>query len=170
MHKTPFQQTHHSLGQALGSHLAPPPPTYARSDPNAYRHPSTSPPTLNQPHAGPSNHQGIAYAVNSSAQQQQVTSPALKRKQMDAQMNANAQAINKRRKDDDADGFDDGGGQGAKHWTDDEKSKLFRWLMGPNSDDHWAALRATKNSCLREVRSFHCSRYIRNCCCAYMRV
>jgi hypothetical protein len=73
---------------------------------------------------------------------------------MDAQMaTPSSQALSKRRKDDDVDAFDDAGGQGAKHWTDDEKSKLFRWLMGPNSDDHWAALRATKNSCLREVRA-----------------
>ena len=65
-------------------------------------------------------------------------------------MNANGQLL-KRRKDVDEDGFDDSGGQGAKHWTDEEKTKLFRWLMGPNSDDHWNALRATKNSCLRDV-------------------
>ncbi|KAJ2916590.1 hypothetical protein MD484_g3797, partial [Candolleomyces efflorescens] len=136
--------THQSLGQALGGHLAPPPPQYARSGPDAYRHPSTSPPTLNQPHAGPSGHQGIAFAVPSDQ-----TSPALKRKQMDQQMNANGQLL-KRRKDVDEDGFDDSGGQGAKHWTDEEKTKLFRWLMGPNSDDHWNALRATKNSCLRD--------------------
>lgn len=72
---------------------------------------------------------------------------------MDQQINANGQLM-KRRKDVDDDGFDDSGGQGAKHWTDDEKSKLFRWLMGPNSDDHWNALRATKNSCLRDVLLF----------------
>ncbi|RXW24279.1 hypothetical protein EST38_g1588 [Candolleomyces aberdarensis] len=140
--------THQSLGQALGGHLAPPPPQYARSGPDAYRHPSTSPPTLNQPHAGPSGHQGITFAVPSDQ-----TSPALKRKQMDQQMNANGQLM-KRRKDVDDDGFDDSGGQGAKHWTDEEKTKLFRWLMGPNSDDHWNALRATKNSCLRDVLPF----------------
>ena len=43
--------------------------------------------------------------------------------------------------------------QGAKHWTDDEKTKLFNWLMGPGQDEHWNAMRATKNSCLRDVRS-----------------
>ncbi|GLB40490.1 putative histone acetyltransferase [Lyophyllum shimeji] len=58
----------------------------------------------------------------------------------------------KRRRDaDDGDTFDmDGTGQGAKHWTDEEKSKLFSWLMGPGQDEHWNSLRATKNSCLRE--------------------
>ncbi|KAF5367092.1 hypothetical protein D9758_003975 [Tetrapyrgos nigripes] len=49
--------------------------------------------------------------------------------------------------------FDEGGGQGAKHWSDEEKSKLFKWLMGPGQDDHWNSLRATKNSCLRECAS-----------------
>jgi hypothetical protein len=46
----------------------------------------------------------------------------------------------------------DGTAQGAKHWTDDEKTRLFEWLMGPGQEEHWNALRATKNSCLREVR------------------
>ena len=58
----------------------------------------------------------------------------------------------KRRDGDDGEGFEsDIGAQGAKHWTDEEKSKLFNWLMGDGQDDHWNALRATKNSCLREV-------------------
>ena len=61
--------------------------------------------------------------------------------------------VPKRRRDADLDdSFDaDGGQAGAKHWTDEEKSKLFNWLMGPTHDDHWNSLRATKNSCLREV-------------------
>ncbi|EEB86856.1 hypothetical protein MPER_16037, partial [Moniliophthora perniciosa FA553] len=44
----------------------------------------------------------------------------------------------------------EGGGQGAKHWTDEEKTKLFTWLMGTGQDEHWASLRSAKNSCLRE--------------------
>ena len=64
----------------------------------------------------------------------------------------NAQVVKRRRETDDATDYDiDSSGQGAKHWTDEEKSKLFSWLMGPGQDDHWNALRATKNSCLREV-------------------
>jgi len=55
--------------------------------------------------------------------------------------------------DDTDPGFDlDGTAQGAKHWTDDEKTRLFEWLMGPGQEEHWNSLRATKNSCLREVR------------------
>ncbi|KAG2017863.1 histone acetyltransferase mst2 [Coprinopsis cinerea AmutBmut pab1-1] len=147
---TPFQ-THQSLGQALGSHAHLAPPSYPRPHPDPYRHPSTSPPTHNQPnsaqaHGGPPSAVHSMTFVTNPANGQ--TSPAMKRKQMDNQMNT--VQISKRRRDDD-DNFDiDGAGQGAKHWTDEEKTRLFRWLMGPNNDDHWNALRATKNSCLRE--------------------
>ncbi|EPQ54027.1 hypothetical protein GLOTRDRAFT_77913, partial [Gloeophyllum trabeum ATCC 11539] len=42
-------------------------------------------------------------------------------------------------------------GLGApKHWTDEEKTKFFAWLMGAGQDDHWNALRASKNACFRE--------------------
>jgi histone acetyltransferase MYST4 len=58
-------------------------------------------------------------------------------------------------------------GLGAKHWTDDEKSRLFNWLMAPDQNDHWASLRAAKNSCLREV-SRQWAKYIheRLICCS----
>jgi len=73
----------------------------------------------------------------------------MKRKQVDGV--GNTQVLKRRREGEDPDAYDiDGGGQGAKHWTDDEKTKLFQWLMGPGQDDHWNSLRATKNSCLRE--------------------
>ncbi|KAL0579578.1 Histone acetyltransferase [Marasmius crinis-equi] len=64
-----------------------------------------------------------------------------------------SQASNKRRREpaDDMDSFDmETGGQGAKHWTDEEKTKLFSWLMGIGQDEHWQSLRSAKNSCLRE--------------------
>jgi hypothetical protein len=76
----------------------------------------------------------------------------MKRKQVDPIV-----STNKRRREtgaDEGDSYDmDGNQQGAKHWTDEEKSRLFNWLMGPGQEDHWNALRATKNSCLREVPS-----------------
>ena len=78
----------------------------------------------------------------------------MKRKQVDGSMNNQTQ---KRRREtagggDEGDSYDmDGNAQGAKHWTDEEKSKLFTWLMGANQEEHWNSLRATKNSCLREV-------------------
>lgn len=145
---TPFQ-THQSLGQALGSHLGAPGPAYGRAADN-YRNPSTSPPTLNQSgpppqaHASSSAHSPLTF-VTSGGQ----SSPGLKRKQIESSLGA--QILKRRRDTDDPDGYDgDGNGQGAKHWTDEEKTKLFTWLMGPGQDDHWNALRATKNSCLRE--------------------
>jgi len=77
----------------------------------------------------------------------------MKRKQPDAILGAAQQFKRGRHGDGDAgDAFDiDGSAQGAKHWTDEEKTRLFTWLMGQGQDDHWSALRATKNSCLREV-------------------
>ncbi|KAF8199629.1 hypothetical protein BJ912DRAFT_658803 [Pholiota molesta] len=117
-----------ALGQALGS--------YQRPD---YRPASNSPP---QPPA----HSPLAFAVQGAA-----ASPALKRKQPDNP--ALAHTLKRRRdtQQDDPDAYDlDAAAQGAKHWTDDEKSRLFNWLMGPGQEDHWNALRATKNSCLRE--------------------
>ncbi|KAF9525653.1 hypothetical protein CPB83DRAFT_837983 [Crepidotus variabilis] len=149
---TPFHQN--GLGQALGSHLtAPVPPAGAYS--RDYRNPSTSPPTLNQQgasgHGNPAAQSPLTFAAVQGPGGN--TSPGMKRKQVDS-MTAQ---LNKRRRgeavggQDDGDNFDvDGGGQGAKHWTDDEKSKLFSWLMGPGQEEHWNALRATKNSCLRD--------------------
>lgn len=148
--QTPFQ-THQSLGQALGTHLGAPGPAYGRAADN-YRNPSTSPPTLNQSgpppqaHASSSAHSPLTF-VTSGGQ----SSPGLKRKQIESSLGA--QILKRRRDTDDPDGYDgDGNGQGAKHWTDEEKTKLFTWLMGAGQDDHWNALRATKNSCLREVQ------------------
>lgn len=151
--QTSFHQN--GLGQALGNHLAAGvghAPTYSRND---FRNPSTSPPTLNQP--GSSNHAGTSSSHSTFAVQAPVTSPAMKRKQVDGTQNV--QTIKRRRETggpggDEGDGYDlDGGAQGAKHWTDEEKSKLFSWLMGPGQEEHWNSLRATKNSCLRDVRS-----------------
>ncbi|KAF9000600.1 hypothetical protein BDQ17DRAFT_1245247 [Cyathus striatus] len=139
--------THQSLGQALGNHLAGavgPGPAYSRSD--NYRHPSTSPPNISQP--GSSSHAtSPLFTVNAGQQ----ASPAMKRKQIQDGVMQGTSVLKRRRDAEDGDGYDlDGGAQGAKHWTDEEKSKLFNWLMGPGQDDHWNALRATKNSCLRE--------------------
>ncbi|TFK72958.1 hypothetical protein BDN72DRAFT_815391 [Pluteus cervinus] len=144
---TPFQ-THTGLGQALGTHL-PGPPAYSRPTDN-FRNLSTSPPGLAQngppgQHPGPStSHSPLAYVGANQG------SPAMKRKHVDGVM---APQVSKRRREgeDSGDAYDiDGVGQGAKHWTDDEKTKLFTWLMGPGQDDHWNLLRAAKNSCLRE--------------------
>ncbi|KAF8072007.1 hypothetical protein FPV67DRAFT_1560717 [Lyophyllum atratum] len=122
---TPFQ-THQSLGQALG-----PIPGLAQNGGQ-------------QTHPGPPSSHSPLFTVTPGH-----NSPGMKRKQVDPTMNT--QVLKRRRDAEDGDAFDiDGTGQGAKHWTDEEKSKLFSWLMGPGQDEHWNSLRATKNSCLRE--------------------
>ncbi len=78
-----------------------------------------------------------------------------KRKQLESPY---TQGAGKKRR---ADGYDDdpddpevgedGGAGGARHWTDEEKTKLFNWLMGPNEDEHFDALRTKKNTCFRDV-------------------
>lgn len=100
-------------------------------------------------HQGPSSSHSPLFSVTPGH-----VSPGMKRKQIEPSMGT--QVLKRRREVDDGDSFDlDGNGQGAKHWTDEEKSKLFSWLMGAGQDEHWSSLRATKNSCLREVRPTH---------------
>ncbi|KAJ7593428.1 hypothetical protein C8J56DRAFT_931076 [Mycena floridula] len=124
---TPFQN-HQSLGQALGNYT---------HQVQRFRVSPTPPPLHNnvqqQPPAGshPSLHALAA-------------SPPLKRKLPD---NGITQ-IPKRRREAEVEPEFEVDGNGPKHWTDEEKTKLFNWLMG--HDEHWNSLRATKNSCLRE--------------------
>ncbi|KAI6109460.1 hypothetical protein EDD16DRAFT_1477679, partial [Pisolithus croceorrhizus] len=42
---------------------------------------------------------------------------------------------------------------GSKHWTEEEKTELFRRLMGDGEDEHRNALNTAKNSCFRKVGS-----------------
>jgi hypothetical protein len=86
----------------------------------------------------------------------QATASSSKRKQLESPY---SQTAGKKRRsdgyDDDADDpevGEDGGAGGARHWTDEEKTKLFNWLMGPNEDEHFDALRTKKNTCFRDVR------------------
>jgi len=82
----------------------------------------------------------------------QPTASTSKRKQLESQYTTGK----KRRSDiydDDADDpevTEDSAG-GARHWTDDEKTKLFNWLMGQSEDEHFDALRTKKNTCFRDV-------------------
>jgi hypothetical protein len=85
----------------------------------------------------------------------QATASSSKRKQLESPY---TQSTGKKRRsdgyDDDADDpevGDDGNAGGARHWTDEEKTKLFNWLMGPNEDEHFDALRTKKNTCFRDV-------------------
>ncbi|KAJ6466597.1 hypothetical protein C8R47DRAFT_990795 [Mycena vitilis] len=130
-----------SLGQALGPHIVQGSSYSSRQPPEGYRV-SQSPPT----HAS-SSHNTAALANFTPASGQ--SSSSVKRKPADNILTGH---VSKRRREaeDAADPYEDGGAAGAKHWTDDEKTQLFQWLMGPAHDDHWNSLRATKNSCLRE--------------------
>ncbi|KAG5645525.1 hypothetical protein DXG03_005800 [Asterophora parasitica] len=117
-------------------------PLPERRDSNLDSNGSNAGPQQQQAHPGPSSSHSPLFTVTPGH-----TSPALKRKQVDPSM----QVLKRRRDVEEGDSYDiDGNGQGAKHWTDEEKSKLFSWLMGPSQDEHWNSLRATKNSCLRE--------------------
>ncbi|KAG6817156.1 hypothetical protein H0H87_012117 [Tephrocybe sp. NHM501043] len=142
--QTPYQ-THQSLGQALGSHIPGfPLHKHALDTPLNSSTQGLAQNGPQQTHPGPPPSHSPLFTVTTGH-----PSPGMKRKQVDSAMNA--QVLKRRRDADDGDSFDiDGTGQGAKHWTDEEKSKLFNWLMGPGQDDHWNSLRATKNSCLRE--------------------
>ncbi|KAJ7164039.1 hypothetical protein C8R43DRAFT_879486 [Mycena crocata] len=126
-----------SIGQALGPHINAP---YARQPPEGYRGVSQSPPT----HA-PSHANSLTFTVN-----QGQSAATIKRKQGDNTILTGHVSKRRREAEESVDSYEDAGGAGAKHWTDDEKTLLFQWLMGPAHDDHWNALRATKNSCLRE--------------------
>ncbi|KAG1747116.1 uncharacterized protein EDB91DRAFT_1334870 [Suillus paluster] len=98
---------------------------------------SDSPPTIMDPNCAPRSAQPIAGPSHSSPIHEFSGTPS--------------QRNSRRREGDDiGDPFDTDAVHGSKHWTEDEKTKLFNWLMGATEDDHWNALRATKNSCLRE--------------------
>ncbi|KAG1831991.1 hypothetical protein DFJ58DRAFT_848085 [Suillus subalutaceus] len=149
-----------SLNQALGSHLNP---TISGRpqfhDGGAYRL-SDSPPTILDSNGAPRSAQPIPGSSHTSpihefsvlpTNETQTTSVP-KRKQTDGLAPSGSSQSGKRRRegDDMGDPFDTDAAHGSKHWTDDEKTKLFNWLMGSGEDNHWNALRATKNSCLRE--------------------
>ncbi|KAJ7650711.1 hypothetical protein FB45DRAFT_730073 [Roridomyces roridus] len=127
--------SHQSIGQALGHSLNVQGTSYRPPPDSAYRI-SQSPPTH-------PTHNTLAFGSVSA------NGSAPKRKQADNILTGH---LSKRRREaeEPVDPYEDAGGAGAKHWTDEEKTQLFQWLMGPTHDDHWNALRATKNSCLRE--------------------
>jgi len=158
-----------SLNQALGPHLTPTLSSRVPFPDGQYR-------LSDSPSSGPIL--DASNVAQRSAAAQNVTGPShspihefslplnndspipgpvgpLKRKQTgESSVGANGQLGKRRRETGDAgdvgDAFETDPVHGSKHWTEDEKSKLFNWLMGPGQDDHWNALRATKNSCLRE--------------------
>ncbi|KAJ7678480.1 hypothetical protein B0H17DRAFT_944489 [Mycena rosella] len=133
-----------SIGQALGNHINVQAPSYSRQPPEGYRI-SQSPPT----HA-PGSSASLTFNVNGAQSSSAPAVPSMKRKQAETSVLSGHVSKRRREAEESADTYEDGGGAGAKHWTDEEKTSLFQWLMGPTHDDHWNSLRATKNSCLRE--------------------
>ncbi|KAH7925486.1 hypothetical protein BV22DRAFT_1011093 [Leucogyrophana mollusca] len=148
----------YSLNQALGSHLTPTLSSrtafhdgYRLSDsPPSVIDPTGATQRSGQAPAGPSHSPIHEFSIPLQGDNQAAN--ALKRKQADGIANI-TNGLSKRRREGEEimDAFDTDS-HGSKHWTEEEKSKLFNWLMGPGEDDHWNALRATKNSCLREAR------------------
>ncbi|KAI6039820.1 hypothetical protein EDC04DRAFT_2879468 [Pisolithus marmoratus] len=135
-----------SLNQALGSHLTP-----GLNSRSALIHESSyrltdSPPTLidangnarPNPAVTSSPHQ----AIHDFARKHAPDGPNA--------LSSNTQ-IGKRRRDvEDLGDFENDPNHGSKHWTEEEKTELFKWLMGDGEDEHWNALRTAKNSCFRK--------------------
>ncbi|KAI0671577.1 hypothetical protein C8Q78DRAFT_972858 [Trametes maxima] len=75
-----------------------------------------------------------------------------KRKQPDSASEAGARKRKQRVGEDvvDADGDDAniGPNGGPKHWTEDEKTRFFTWML--TNDDHWDAFRTRMNTVFRE--------------------
>ncbi|KAG7089865.1 hypothetical protein E1B28_011508 [Marasmius oreades] len=152
---TPYQP--HQILNQLNAHLST---TSFTGRPPEYRlSPGLTPSPIHQQQQqaqqnGINGHQQPSssshYSLNTNHQPTS-SSPGLKRKPVDNNNNLPQAHPKRRREPVDDDSFDlEGGGQGAKHWTDEEKTKLFNWLMGVGQDEHWQALRSAKNSCLRE--------------------
>ncbi|KAI6155545.1 hypothetical protein BKA82DRAFT_991504 [Pisolithus tinctorius] len=166
-----------SLNQALGSHLTPglssarptlihespyrltdSPPTLIDANGNARPNPAV---TSNSPHQAIHDFAvALANNNNNASNDGSSTSAAIngvKRKHVHDGPNtlssSNTQ-IGKRRRD----VIEDLGGDfaendpnhGSKHWTEEEKTELFKWLMGDGEDEHWNTLRTAKNSCFRK--------------------
>ncbi|KAF8273333.1 hypothetical protein EI94DRAFT_1716464 [Lactarius quietus] len=146
-----------SLDQALDPHLS-----QVGLDSRSHYHSHYPPSHIITPdHAGAAHHTDhisfytAPHEMPVQPVDRQPAPSSSKRKQLESPY---TQSSGKKRR---ADGYDDdpddpevgedGGAGGARHWTDEEKTKLFDWLMGPNEDEHFDALRTKKNTCFRDV-------------------
>ncbi|EIN04028.1 hypothetical protein PUNSTDRAFT_108871 [Punctularia strigosozonata HHB-11173 SS5] len=119
---------------------------------------SSSPPLLNaaseqqqQQQQGIADPSGVALLqVAQSASSSSSSAQQHQHKRKDDQAGASVAIPRKRRRHEGADPSDEGPNGGPKHWTDEEKTRLFRWVMGPGRDLQFNSLRASKNGCLRE--------------------
>ena len=148
-----------SLNQALGSHLTPTLSARSTFHDGTFRMTDSPPTILDSNGSGPRSTQPVAGPSRSPIHEYTIPltndSPAtsvLKRKHADgANSMSNSQLGKRRREGQDVAEFDSDSVHGSKHWTEEEKTKLFNWLMDPGEDEHWNSLRSTKNSCFREV-------------------
>ncbi|TFY76676.1 hypothetical protein EWM64_g7338 [Hericium alpestre] len=146
-------------GQALDPHLS-----QVGLDSRQHYHGHYPPPHVLPPDASQAHHpehlafyQAPPHDLSAQAVERQQGHSAPKRKQVEG---AYPSSSKKRRQSDatfDAEGGEEGeggegegNGSGARHWTDDEKTKLFTWLMGAGEDEHFDALRTKKNTCFRD--------------------
>ncbi|KAG6332468.1 hypothetical protein ID866_6624 [Astraeus odoratus] len=144
-----------TLNQALGSHLTPGPlGSRAAFHESSYRL-TDSPPTLidangNARTVAGSPHQAM-HDFTVSLTNEGPAANGVKRKHNDGTNPlSNAQMGKRRREVEDLGDYDNDPANGSKHWTEEEKTELFQWLMGDGQDDHWNALRTAKNSCFRK--------------------
>lgn len=144
-----------SLDQALDPHLS----QVGLDSRSHYHSHYTAPHIITPDHAGPAHHTDhmsfytAPHEMPVQPVNRQPTPSSSKRKQLESHY---TQGTGKKRRsdvyDEDADDPEVGedGASGARHWTDEEKTKLFNWLMGPNEDEHFDALRTKKNTCFRD--------------------
>lgn len=143
-----------SLNQALGSHLTPGLNSRPTFHEGSYRL-TDSPPTLIDANRNARSNQVVASSPHQAMHDFTVSlsndSPGAKRKHVDGSNPLSNTHMGKRRRDmEDMGDFDNDPAHGSKHWTEDEKTELFKWLMADGEDDHWNALRTAKNSCFRK--------------------
>jgi hypothetical protein len=150
------------LDQALDPHLS----QVGLDSRSHYHSHYTGPHIITPDHAGAAHHTDhmsfytAPHEMPVQPVNRQPTASSSKRKQLESQY---TQGTGKKRRsdvyDDDADDPEVGedGASGARHWTDEEKTKLFNWLMGSNEDEHFDALRTKKNTCFRDVSHLICA-------------
>ncbi|KAI0649285.1 hypothetical protein C8Q79DRAFT_949823 [Trametes meyenii] len=107
------------------------------------------------PSAAASSETGLGENNSASSSANGSASANSKRKQPDSTSEAAARKRRQRVGEDaaDADGEDlnIGPNGGPKHWTEDEKTRFFTWML--TNDDHWDAFRTRMNTVFRECSS-----------------
>ncbi|KAI0067188.1 hypothetical protein BV25DRAFT_1070422 [Artomyces pyxidatus] len=154
-----FQQSHRglnqSLDQALDPHLS-----QVSLDARSHYHSHYPPAHILPPEQSHHPEHFLSYPPSHEIPVQAIDQPPVSTPKRKQSVAAYASGPQKKRRqvdvgfDDDGDegdmGDGDGAGAGSRHWTDEEKTKLFNWLMGPGEDEHFEALKTKKNTCFRD--------------------